>query len=752
MPVFRPDAAHLAAQIRSIAEQSIAPDLVVFVVADGQSGGLIGQFAQAAGLRHALAEPPDELDAPRAVEAGLARALALTGPDTLIALADQDDLWHPQRLAAGVAALAASPAALAHADARLVDAGGALLHPSMWRFEGRLRRPGLRGLLLRNTVTGMTVLMRRRVAELALPFPPQAGVHFFHDLWLALVAEATGGIAEIDRPLVDYRQHGANAVGAVDGRRRPRLGWPRRATLRREAAAYALARHLAHSLHNRLADAVADGRLRHGEARIDALRPYLRHLRGAGAHLADALALALRGHRDLGRLALGHGLVSLGRSVWALREALGPGLRAATDRFDERLFALSPGVLPVPPRAALPIAVPRPVAAVVDGRKTARFRPRFDAPGPALNVLVPTLNPPEIFAGIATAIGIGTGLAARGLPVRFIATDLPVSAGTTARRFVLSTLPAAERAAADPHIGLACGQTTAEIAGHPDDVFLATAWWTAHLAAGLIDAHGYRSRRFLYLLQDYEPQFYPWGPEQADAEASYALDFEPVFNTTLLRDYFAAQGHRFAGRGALCFQPAIDVARYAGRPRPPRRGPRRLALYGRPEVPRNMFATAIEATDRFLRDRRLGPDDIEVLSVGLRHAPVQLSGGVVVQSLGKLPFEDYPDWLAGIDLGLSLMQSPHPSHPPIEMAAAGARVVTNRFAAKDLSALSPAILSCAATPAALAAGLAAAWDMPPPAEADRRIDLSPLGEPLVRVTDRLADRLRPLLAPLERAA
>jgi hypothetical protein len=39
------------------------------------------------------------------------------------------------------------------------------------------------------------------------------------------------------------------------------------------------------------------------------------------------------------------------------------------------------------------------------------------------------------------------------------------------------------------------------------------------------------------------------------------------------------------------------------------------------------------------------------------------------------------------------MLSPHPSYPPLEMAAFGVRVVTNTYANKDLSHLSPFIES-----------------------------------------------------------
>lgn len=761
MAVFRPVAGHLRAQIASLAAQDHRPMRLIAVIADTESGPLVEELAGAAGIDCVLVSTGTELDAVRAFEAGVAEAVRLThgmAPEPLIALCDQDDVWYPDRLSRGVAALQRDPKAqMVHSDARLVAADGTTtIRDSMFAYERRHRNPGLRGLLYRNNVTGMTLLMRLSVARCALPFPPQSGVHFYHDLWLALIAASTGGVKLIRAPLVDYRQHGGNALGAVDRiSRQPRTArLPVRMWLRREAAAYALARYLAISLRSRMEEARQDGRLDR-PARLKPLKAYTRRMRGIGTHLADSVRLLLGGHGRLAHTAFGFAAVSLARPVWALREALGPGLTEAVEHFDERLFSMSPGVSPPAPPAA-PERNGRGRRkgweGLVDTRKTLGWVPEFSAPAPALTVLVPTLNPTEIFAGIVTALDIGLGIAARGGQVRFVATDLPVASPGASRSFLLQRLPRAEARAAAQRISLHCGMAEAGIPAHRDDVFLATAWWTAHLAAELTGRHGYADPRFLYLIQDYEPNFYAWGQEFADAMASYDLAFDPIFNTTLLRDHFADQGFAFASPVAPAFHPAIDISRYAGPPRPERTAgaPRRLALYGRPEVSRNMFPTAIEALARFVTAEGLGPKDIELVSIGLRHGPVTLPGGLTLTSLGKLPWADYPDYLRQVDLGLSLMYSPHPSHPPIEMAASGVRVVTNSFGPKDLSRLSPAITSTEATAPALAAGLSQAWHAGPLPGSARWIDLGQLGAAPETVIAELAGVLAPRLRIHER--
>ena len=137
-----------------------------------------------------------------------------------VALADQDDLWEPDRLEAGMAVMLELEAqfgpqhpVLVHGDLRVCDADGNELCSSLWKFQ-RLD-PGVRSfsrLLVQNNVTGCTVLANRALLDLALPVPQEA---VMHDWWLTLVAAAAGSIGVVSRPLVGYRQHDCNQLGAV---------------------------------------------------------------------------------------------------------------------------------------------------------------------------------------------------------------------------------------------------------------------------------------------------------------------------------------------------------------------------------------------------------------------------------------------------------------------------------------------------------------------------------------------------------
>ena len=68
-------------------------------------------------------------------------------------------------------------------------------------------------LIAQNPVTGCSMAIRPSLLKLALPFPPRLENH---DWWLALCAMAESGLTYEAKKLVCYRQHGDNAVGAVN--------------------------------------------------------------------------------------------------------------------------------------------------------------------------------------------------------------------------------------------------------------------------------------------------------------------------------------------------------------------------------------------------------------------------------------------------------------------------------------------------------------------------------------------------------
>jgi rhamnosyltransferase len=134
------------------------------------------------------------------------------------ACADQDDIWHPEKLRIQLQAMASVRSlrrpTLVFTDLRVADEQLMTLDNSYMDFQG-VRDPGsvdIKGLLLQNIVVGNTILADRALLRAALPFP--YGIHM-HDWWLALCAAAFGGIHFVPVPTVTYRLHGGNQAGAA---------------------------------------------------------------------------------------------------------------------------------------------------------------------------------------------------------------------------------------------------------------------------------------------------------------------------------------------------------------------------------------------------------------------------------------------------------------------------------------------------------------------------------------------------------
>ena len=151
----------------------------------------------------------------------------------LVALADQDDRWYPDKLERLAAALAVAPAArLAFSDMRVTDGRGEVLSDTYWYLR-REHHEDMASLMVANVVTGGASLFRRDLLDDALPFPPANPDHaVYHDHWLALCALGTGEITYLDEPTYDYTRHDESVtVREAPGWLRPEHGFAGRARL-----------------------------------------------------------------------------------------------------------------------------------------------------------------------------------------------------------------------------------------------------------------------------------------------------------------------------------------------------------------------------------------------------------------------------------------------------------------------------------------------------------------------------------------
>lgn len=220
-------AAYVGQQVASILAQRPAP--LELVVGDDASSDDTVAIIEAEYARARAADPElaTELVIRRhATALGVRENFADTASacrGLLIALSDQDDVWALDKLARILPLFAENrDLLLVHTDARLVDADGVPLGQNLLdaleitaaEREGLTRGDSFAVLIRRNLVTGATVVLRRRLLRDAIPFADD----WVHDEWLAALAAGLSpdgrGVRLIDEPLIDYRQHGANQIGA----------------------------------------------------------------------------------------------------------------------------------------------------------------------------------------------------------------------------------------------------------------------------------------------------------------------------------------------------------------------------------------------------------------------------------------------------------------------------------------------------------------------------------------------------------
>jgi glycosyltransferase involved in cell wall biosynthesis len=138
---------------------------------------------------------------------------------SIICFCDQDDVWEPGKIEKMVRAFAGSPRpGFVFSDAQMCDDAGKSLGYRLWSsvgFTGRLRRQWDAGdafgvLVRQNVVTGATLAMDARYRGLILPIASG----WMHDGWIVLLLAAIVPAAAIDEPLIRYRQHATQSIGA----------------------------------------------------------------------------------------------------------------------------------------------------------------------------------------------------------------------------------------------------------------------------------------------------------------------------------------------------------------------------------------------------------------------------------------------------------------------------------------------------------------------------------------------------------
>jgi hypothetical protein len=708
MATFDPDPELFERQIASIKAQS-DEDWICLISDDLTRPNLFEKLEEVLGddPRFVLDRGSQRLGFYRNFE----RALLMVPPEAgLVALSDQDDFWHPEKLAT-LRTEMKDGVSLAYSDMRVVRPDGEVVSGTYWTSRPN-SAARVDELLIANTVTGAASIFRRDLLEAALPFP-QAFSESFHDQWIAAVAACSGDLRFLDRPLQDYVQHEGNVLGHAESA----LEFGTAGRLRRWR------RHRPSGVG--------------GRQRADlALRRWQRiYVDGVGRMAVNAETLLLRlgdrlspaRRRELRRLA---GMDSARGMLWLAGRRLRRPARSSPTIGNETVLAkgLAWRRL-VSARARLrrkPATRGGLAGASADGAVhrdseiemiASKLRPlslRVDtAAEPTINVLIPFVDLEHLFGGYIAIFNLARRLAERGNRVRVVSLEAPQQPLPSDWRERLGRYEGLSQLAGQVEFASAHDREP-PLRVSPNDSFVAMSCWAAHVAHAATEEVG--SERFFFVVQEYEPFFHPMGSLAALTRSAYDLPHAALFSSETLRDYFRtnrigvyAEGEDAGERLSLTFQNALTSIA------PPSTEemaatPPRLLFYARPErhAARNMYELGHLALAQLIAEGGL-PEEWELYGIGsLESGSIELGHGRGLRLIARQSQEEYAKVLRSCSVGLSLMLTPHPSLVPLEMAAAGLVTVTNSFATKTaarLGELSENLVAAAPTVAGVKQGL-----------------------------------------------
>ena len=285
-----------------------------------------------------------------------------------------------------------------------------------------------------------------------------------------------------------------------------------------------------------------------------------------------------------------------------------------------------------------------------------------------VNWFVPEFQNP-FYGGIHTVFRLADHLAVNhGVENRFMVMAGPVDHD---ERWYRSGIAAAFRSLADSPIVYHDSFAFDPDRVLPADAAIATMWTTAYFAARTPD----QARRF-YLIQDFEPMFYPAGTLYALAEHSYRLGLYGLCNTGHLAGIYR---DRYGGT-ADHFWPAVDgtVFHDRGRSEPDPDLPVTVFIYARPGHLRNCWELAARAV-RLVKDELA--DDVRIVTAGSWAFPEHMDS--LITHMGQLDYRETGPLYRNCDIGVALTTSEHPSYLPLELMACGTAVVAFENPAGD---------------------------------------------------------------------
>jgi len=316
-----------------------------------------------------------------------------------------------------------------------------------------------------------------------------------------------------------------------------------------------------------------------------------------------------------------------------------------------------------------------------------------------INLVVPTINPEEVFGGVATALRFFWDLfdvCHEKIDFRIIVTNAKFSSSAKKQYSQHKMMTLSETEPDEQSGRVIILDASFPLAGYlstrKEDIFIATVWWTASTSYAAIDfqkQYFKKGHKLVYLIQDFEPSFYPWSSKWVLTEATYRRGNETiaVFNSEEFANYMLAKYsfHKFY------FIP-YEINRKIKENFVQTTKKKQILIYGRPSVARNAFEIIVDSLYIWQQENPISSKQWEIISLGESYDPSAVNQLKNINVLGKVSLEHYSRLLSESLIGISLMISYHPSYPPLEMASFGIHTITNSFEYKSLAKRSPFII------------------------------------------------------------
>lgn len=397
-------------------------------------------------------------------------------------------------------------------------------------------------------------------------------------------------------------------------------------------------------------DQVIRGR-RNAVIPFDAVRHFESLTRGAHAPRADSFASFWRYHPwivggdpyvspNVSRLSPVPRFAALDDPTPLELALAGLGKPFVSDAQQSTISEDATALLPVASISAAEVEAVRATHAATSGRREVR----------TINWLLPGFDLP-FFGGVNTALRIADKLHRdHGVVNRFFVNGHPND------EFYASAIAAAFPALEGAEVHNYYGTEEGLAAIPPADAAIATFWLTARDVAKTSGT----PRKF-YLVQDYEPSFYPASTMFAMSEQTYRLGLYGICNTRSMHDIYAGG---YEGT-ATYFTPAVDrgIFHPDGRPERADGDPVTIFAYARDHF-RNCWELVFAALSEI--KRRHG-DGVRIVAAGAKYLPPSAD----FIDLGLLDFRATGRLYRGTDIGVTMQISRHPSYLPLELMASG---------------------------------------------------------------------------------